>query len=138
MNWNWLTRDKLMGAVGACLLYPLIQQAAPFFTVGVLSSLQERATFPMLVERMEVVRRAGAAMSCPPSVADQPIVAQIMEWDLRIAHEQEANRHWWSDYFSTDRWNAVKPIALPCEFAAQTFTGNPISPFVFTWSRKPE
>lgn len=114
MNWNWLSRDKLMGMTLGVLLMPLIQQAAPFFTVGVLQSLQERLTFPMIMQRIEVVREAARSVPCPAPVADQSIIQQILEWDGRIAHEQEANRHWYSDYFSTDRWNEVRPIALPC------------------------
>ena len=97
------------------LLFPVIQQAAPFLTVGVLASIQERFTFPMLDSRIGVVRIAARQMVCPPSVADAPIVAQVLEWNLRIAHEQEANRHWYSDGFSTDRWNRVARIPLPCE-----------------------
>ena len=115
MNWGWLTRDKLMGATMTLLLFPVIQQAAPFLTVGVLSSIQERLVFPMIQARIETVRKAAESVPCPAPVADQAIVAQALEWNLRIAHEQEANRHWYSDVFSTDRWNGVTRIAMPCE-----------------------
>ena len=104
-----------MGMTAGVLLFPLIQQAAPFFTIGILQSIQERFTFPMIEQRIEVVRRAAAASPCPIPVADQAIIGQVLEWNLRMAHEQEANRQWYADIFSTDRWNDVQEIPLPCE-----------------------
>lgn len=115
MNTAWLTRDKLFGAAITMLFFPIIQQAAPFFTVGLLQSLQERMTFPMIEQRIEVVRRAASQMSCPPAVADAPIMAQVLDWDLRISHEKQSNLLWYSDLFSTDQWNNVEAIPLPCE-----------------------
>lgn len=115
MNLNFLTRDKLFGLTMGILLMPMIQQAAPFFTVGILSSVQDRLTFPMIQWRIEIVRAAAAAVPCPVPVGDAPIVAAVLDFNQRIAHEQESNRHWYSDYFATDRWNQVKPIEFPCE-----------------------
>lgn len=135
MNWNWLTRDKMMGVTMGVLLYPLIQQTAPWMTVGVLDGLKERFTFSMIEKRIEVIRRAAAHVQCPPTFADQPIVVQILDWNTRTVHEKESNqrKNWliyWttnlltlgyypinsiSDIFSTDRWNTVQEIPLPCE-----------------------
>jgi hypothetical protein len=135
MNFNFLNRDKLMGLSFGVMLYPLIQQAAPYMVVGFLDGLKERFTFTMLEKRIEVIRHAASGIQCPPSFADQPIVVQILDWDTRIVHEQESNQRknqliYWptylltlgyypinslSDIFSTDRWNDVQEIPLPCE-----------------------
>lgn len=110
MNFNWLNRDKLMGATMTLLLFPVLQQAAPFFTVGVLSSVQERFTFEMLTAEINTYRDYSDSVKCSPQIRNT-----IAGWNARIEHEHESNRHWWSDYFSTDRWNAVKTIPLHCE-----------------------
>ena len=111
---GWLTRDKLFGLAVGVILMPMVQQTAPWLIGGVLQSVQERLTFPMLVQRIETVREAMAELPCPAPMADQSVVAEALQWNLRIAHEQEANRHFWSDLFSTDRWNAVEPIPWEC------------------------
>ena len=70
----------------------------------------------MIEQRIDVVRSAAGQMSCPPQVSDQPIVAQVMEWNMRMAHEHESNRVHWTllDILSTDEWNRVRLIEMPC------------------------
>lgn len=117
MNWSWLTRDKLMGMTMGVLLYPVIQQSAPFFVTGALASLAERITFPMIEQRIEVVRRAAWSVTCPPNVADAPVVQAILDWEQRRAHEVENNRVPWTvlDLMATDEWNRIRPLTFPCE-----------------------
>ncbi len=106
--------DKLR--MGISFLVGIMLSPVMSFTVmGMLTSFQERAIMPMLTERAAVVRRAARHMSCPPTVADAPIVQAAMDWNLRIVHERESNRHWYSDWASSDGWNAIEPIAFPCE-----------------------
>ncbi len=83
--------------------------------MGTLASLQERAILPLLAQRIEVVRRASKGVSCPPTVADAPIVQATLDWNLRISHEQQANRMLVTDLFSPDGWLLIEPIAFPCE-----------------------
>lgn len=94
---------------------------SPFFSfviTGSLTSLQERATFPMIERRIEVVRQEMAQVRCDDRIlAFAPLIAQAVDWNTRLAHEKEANTHFYSDYFSTDQWNQVEPIPLPCDLA---------------------
>ena len=89
--------------------------AIAFGAQGMLQSLQERFTFPMIAAEIEVVRQSAQTVECPPSVADTATMAAFIAWNIRIAHEQESNRHWYSDALSTDRWMKVEPIRLKCE-----------------------
>jgi hypothetical protein len=110
LNFNWLNREKPFGMMMGVLLMPVIQQAAPFFTVGILQSIQERITFPMIQAEIDSFRFLPDSVKCTPQISNT-----IAGWNARIQHEHEANRHLWSDAFSTDRWNSVEPIPLPCE-----------------------
>ncbi len=106
--------DKLR--MGISFLVGIMLSPVMSFTItGVLTSVQERAVFPMWAARIEVVRSASRHVSCPPTVADAPIVQAALDWSLRIRHEQQANQLWYSDMFSPDGWNAIEPIAFPCE-----------------------
>ena len=106
----------MMGITLGVLLMPVIQQSAPWMVNGILDGVKERVTFPMLEQRMNVIRGAARHMRCPPSYADQPIIAQILEWNARIAHEHESNRVHWTllDVLSTDEWNRIPLIEIPC------------------------
>jgi len=82
---------------------------------GVLAAVQERASFPMLNAQIERVREDMEHIPCSGEVvAFQGLVSKAVEWNIRIAHEQQANGIWYADYFSTDRWNDVEPVSLPC------------------------
>ena len=94
----------------------MISPILSFTITGTLSSLQERATFPMLERRIEIVRTAIHQAPCDTRIlAFAPLIHEAVQWNLRIAHEQEANRHLLTTLFSTDRWNALTLIPLPCE-----------------------
>ena len=112
------TRARLFTVVGSVAGFLAGTIFSPFFSFtisGTLMSIQERATLPMLVERSEVVRRAIAEVPCDGRIlAYAPVIQQAVEWNVRVAHEQEANRHWYSDYFSSDGWDRVAGIPLPC------------------------
>lgn len=106
----------LLGIAGGFLGLLIALGIAPWAVTGVLASLQERATFPMLQAQIEQVRADSKAVRCDvENAAFAPVVALVEQWNTRIAHEREANKHWYSDLFSTDRWNAVERIVLPCQ-----------------------
>ena len=121
---KWLPEDeeeraKVFAVAGSIAGFLAGTMFSPFFSftiTGSLMSLQERATFPMLLQRSEVVRHAMLAVPCDERIlAFSPLIAQAVDWNTRIAHEKEANLHTLTDYFSTDRWNSTAPIPLPCE-----------------------
>ncbi len=110
--------EKKRAAIFAAVSFLAGMMLSPvmsFTIIGTLASLQERAIMPMLSQRIEVVREASRHISCPPSVADAPIVQAILDWNLRVAHERESNQHWMTDLFSPDGWLSIEPIAFPCE-----------------------
>lgn len=110
------TKRATVFAVASFLAGALCSPFFGFVITGTLGSFQERATFPMLAQKIEFVRASSALIPCDSRVlAFAPIIAEVVGWNLRIAHEQEANRHWYSDYFSPDGWNSLKPIPIPCE-----------------------
>ncbi len=105
-------RDKTLWVVFGGLL----TLVGPFVVTGVLTSFQERATMPMLKQRIEWVRHAAAQVPCDNRIIPfGSLINQTVEWNMRIVHEQEANRHWYSDLLSSDKWNDIKTIPVPCE-----------------------
>jgi hypothetical protein len=111
--------EKTRAAIFAVVSFFAGTLFSPFcaFTItGTLVSIQERATFPMIEQRIEVTRRAISAIPCDQRIlAFAPLVNEAIQWNLRIAHEKQANQLWYSDYFSTDEWNRLTSIPLPCE-----------------------
>ena len=104
--------ERKRAAIFAAVSFVAGMMMSPFCSfviTGSLASLQERATFPMLRSEIESYRELPVAVQCSPQVANT-----IAAWNARIEHEHESNRHWYSDGFSTDRWNAVSVIELRC------------------------
>lgn len=100
---RWVILGTILGMVG------------PWAVTGILTSYQERITFPLLYERLEVTRNAAADMPCSlTSMAYQSVVADVLDWNKFIAYRKEANKHWWSDWFFNDLWSGVELIPLPC------------------------
>lgn len=91
------------------LLFPIIQQIGTYPVVAVMSGIQERVTFQMIRAEIDSYRHLPDSVKCTPQISNT-----IAGLNARIEHEHESNRHYYSDLFSTDRWNAVEPIALNC------------------------
>lgn len=118
--WKWLPHDekKRAALIGACafVVGMIGPQLLGFPITGTMMSLQERAAWPMLVQQIEWTRSVAATIPCDNRVlAFAPIIAAVTELDRRIAHEHEAQQHWYSRYFSRRAWLTVKLIPLPCE-----------------------
>lgn len=102
----------ILAFIGGLFFSPL----ASFTMNGTLASVQERAAFPMLQSQIEWTRSAALTIPCDERVlAFAPVIATAVELDRRISHEQEAQRHWYSRWFSRRAWLTVKLIPLPCE-----------------------
>jgi len=83
--------------------------SATFAASSLMISLQERATFPMIMAEIESYRALPESVKCSPQISNT-----IANLNARVAHEKESNRHGFSDLFSTDRWNNVQPITVTC------------------------
>lgn len=82
---------------------------------GLFASVVEYATFPMIQQRIETVRHAAVEMPCLTiGIAYQPVVAAVLDWNTRIAHEREAKRHLYSRWLSPQGWLQVQQIQMPC------------------------
>jgi hypothetical protein len=105
-----LRENPLILCIGLLLgLLPSLQ------SVGLLQGLQEWLTFPMLMQEVEMVRAAASVMPCSTiGIAYQPVIAAVISWNVRIAHEKESRRHWWSYWLSPFWWNDVPLIPMPC------------------------
>lgn len=92
----------------------IVTAFSPWVINGMTGSTQERWTFPMTHQRIEWVRGQVEKVPCVMEIlAYQALLNEVIGWNLRIVHEQEFNRHWYSDWYSTDAWNTVKLIPLP-------------------------
>jgi hypothetical protein len=115
---SWiLPTDRRLRVVGILLIGGVIAALAiigPFGSSGLLQAGMEYATFPMQVARIEVIREALKQVPCGvEGVAFQGIIVQAITWNERIAHEHEANMHWYSDPFSPDWWLDLELLMLP-------------------------
>jgi hypothetical protein len=96
-----------MGVAGVAII-------GPFGSSGLLQAAMEYATFPMQVARIEVIRKSLKRVPCGvEGVAFQGVIVQAINWNERIAHEHEANMHWYSDPFSPDWWLDINLLDLP-------------------------
>ena len=105
---TWLDAHKWPWLVGGFLLNAL-------FTSALMPSIQERLSMPMLIQRIEWVRITAATLPvCDQRIlAYAPVIAEVTTWNLRIVHEQMANKVWWSDWLSPDQWLSVPLIRMP-------------------------
>jgi len=135
---NLVNHPGLIAALGG--LVALMGQGA-FNKVfdQVFSAFMERQQFPMNEKTIEYYRTLPDP--CSPQVRNT-----IEMWNARIVYEHEANRQWFLvDWASTDKWNAVEPIALHCdvlpipsEFVyGQPLTLPPVPPAAEISRRKP-
>ncbi len=92
------------GSIGGTMIGT--QSALGFYAV-----LMERFQFPMIRSEIESLRRDIGSISCGSAAM---LVAQAADWNRRIEHEHESNRHIYSDWASTDRWLQVERIEIPC------------------------
>lgn len=78
---------------------------------ALFSVVMERLQFPMIRSELESFRKDFQLTPC-----DQRLMLrqQASTWNQRIEHEWESNRHVYSDWASTDRWNAVNRIEVDC------------------------
>lgn len=106
--------ERLKNSWKGVVLGGLLGFAAPYVAQPLFESMVDRAKFPLHAKQIEWVRLAAKTMPCDDTVTFQPLVQQIVEWDQQIVHQQEANRHWVLDLLTTDRWDTVEPIPLPC------------------------
>lgn len=81
-------------------------------TFGFWSVLMERLQFPMIQAEIESLRKDVQAAPCGSNAM---LLNQAAETNKRIEHEHESNKHVYSDWASTDRWNQVQRIETPCE-----------------------
>jgi hypothetical protein len=114
---RWLPRDRPLALVVGGVFVGLIGPALTGWMItGVTSAGMEYATFPMQQERIRYIRETLPSVPCSVEVvAFQSLISEAVAWNLRIAHEKEANRRWYADPFSPDGWLSVEPINLPCE-----------------------
>ena len=105
---TWLDAHKWPWLVGGFLLNAL-------FTSALMPSIQERLSMPMLIQRIEWVRITAATLPvCDQRIlAYAPVIAEVTTWNLRIVHEQMANKVWWSDWLSPDQWLSIPLIRMP-------------------------
>jgi len=78
---------------------------------GLYAVVMERLQFPMIASEIESLRKDVAAAPCNSNAM---LIANAADWNQRIEHEHEANQHWFSDWASTDRWQQVQRIEIPC------------------------
>ena len=104
-----LPQDGKMRGVVLLVIGGLFGLVGPWCVTGVLASFQERVSFYNKVAEIESYRELPDMVKCSPQIA-----AAIAGINARVAIEHESNRHWYTDYFSTDRWNAVEVIPLRC------------------------
>lgn len=84
-------------------------------SIGLMQSAQEWLSFKMINAEIETTRAAARMMPCSTiGIAYQPVVASVLAWNVRIAHEREARLHWWSWLMSPWWWLNVQPITMPC------------------------
>jgi hypothetical protein len=74
---------------------------------GFYQVIIERAQFPMIRAEIESLRLDAAGAPCDTNAQLRSSVAEV---NKRIEHEHESNRHWFSDWASTDYWNTVERI----------------------------
>lgn len=79
---------------------------------GVYTALTERVQFYLILSEVESLRHDVMTAPCSSNAM---LLAQAAEWNRRIAHEHEANKHWYSDWASTDKWDRIKRIGIPCQ-----------------------
>lgn len=80
--------------------------------MGLWGVLMERLQFPMIHAEIESLRQDAATTACDQSAMLRATVAAVNQ---RIEHEHESNSHLWSDWASTDKWQAVERIRFQCE-----------------------
>lgn len=64
----------------------------------------------MLRAEIESLRRDAAATPCG---ANAMLRAQVSELNREIEHEHESNKHWYSDWAVSDKWNTIERIVFP-------------------------
>lgn len=79
--------------------------------VGLWSVVTSRLEFPMVSAEIESFRRDLATAPCH---SIPMLTALASDWNRRITHEQESNRHWYSDWAVTDQWNQIQRLEMPC------------------------
>lgn len=112
------TRAKALRTLGVVVMVAGVSVggtiAASQITTQVVTGLwqvfMERSTFPMISQEIESLR---SDLSSAPCGSNAMLIAAAAETNKRIEHEHEANRRWYSDWASTDKWNAVERIAIP-------------------------
>lgn len=77
---------------------------------GLWSVFMERSTFPMISREIDSLR---SDLVTAPCGSNAMLIASAAEMNKRIEHEHESNRRWYSDWASTDLWNAVNRITIP-------------------------
>jgi len=107
-------KDYLISKAGWVILGTVLSLLGPTIVGGIVHSVQERITFDLLVKQIEWTRLEAERANCDIPFLVVGLNSKVMEWDLRITYEQEANRHILTDIWSPDAWNNIKLIPLPC------------------------
>lgn len=79
---------------------------------GLYNMANARLDFPMIRSEIESLRRD---LQSAPCAAIPMLVSQAAEWNRRLEHEKESNRHWYSDWAVTDQWNSIERLEMPCQ-----------------------
>lgn len=80
-------------------------------STGIWNVVNARAEFPMVKAEIERTRADVQHVSCSSAAM---VLNKALEYNIRIWHEQEALRHWWSRWSITSHWDEVEPIQFPC------------------------
>ena len=100
--------------------------AGPWVFAQTTSAIGNYLVYPMVQAEIEAARLMVSGVPCTPEVVGyQAPIASATAYNLRIAHEQEALRHWYSRYFITRRWLSMKSIQLPCQAKSTGAPGPP-------------
>ena len=117
MSLSLLSKIKdhaLWAIIGAVLTL-----VGPTCVSTLVNSVQDRLSMPMYIQRIEWVRSSSAGLPCGTAMIPfAPIVNEVVYWNLRIVHEQEANKHLYSDWLTSDKWNSIQIIPVPCSNAS--------------------
>jgi hypothetical protein len=111
-------RDNPREGIVTLLLTAAITSAGVTLTIvgtqggtALFAVVMERFQFQMIRSEIESFRQDYEQTPC----SDRIMLRQAAStWNQRIEHEHESNKHNYSDWASTDRWNEVKRIDVQC------------------------
>lgn len=109
------TLDRIKDHVVWTIIGAALALVGPTIVTTVTDSVHDRLAMPMYQQRVVWIRKAASEVPCGVGLLPYaPVLNEVVYWNLRIVHEQEARRHWWTKGLTSSKWDSFQSIPLPC------------------------